>query len=151
LEKETFETIFIPIKPKEAKTFMKLHENFLKTSMVEVDESLKDLRQEMDNALEKLGDVFVKSSSRSPKDVRNDELLAERLNKAMENRPKDDNTKLWKLLQVATELFKLNSSNQIFDLFIRSNRVYEDFSECFQLLSEEKFNVRIPHFTIRFL
>jgi hypothetical protein len=130
---------------------MKLHENFLKTSVVDFDESLGELKKEMDEALEKFGDVFVKSSSRSPKDVRNDELLAEKLNKVMENQPNDDNTKLWKLLQVATDLFKLNSSNQIFDLFIKSNRVYEDFCECFQLLGEDKFNVILDQFTIRFL
>lgn len=94
--------------------------------------------------------VFVKTSSRSAKDApmvqkRFKDLYQKYLSKSDEEGRKSENTQITCLLQAAFEAMKVDSACQVLDMFMRSERIYQDLL----LAAVNQKEVYNEHFVIR--
>ncbi|XP_060075112.1 cell division cycle protein 123 homolog [Ylistrum balloti] len=99
------------------------------------EEHLADLTKRLDSAMSVFtkedGCAFVKLSSRSAKDApmlqsRLKAMYKEILHKFQENEQKQENTKIICLLQAAFDAMRVTCATDVIDMFVRSERVYQD-------------------------
>lgn len=142
----TFKTFMIPLSVDEAKVFCQIHKRYEAKDTYEISveekEKLSNLKSQVEKSLKTFGDkAFIKMSSRSPKDVTNerfDGICKKELEKVKDLT--DNNQRCWAILRSSLMLLQVTSSDQVLDLLIRSDRVYEDFQEEFK---REKFSISI--------
>eukprot|EP00823_Brevimastigomonas_motovehiculus_P005894 TRINITY_DN4572_c0_g1_i1.p1 TRINITY_DN4572_c0_g1~~TRINITY_DN4572_c0_g1_i1.p1 ORF type:complete len:385 (+),score=50.97 TRINITY_DN4572_c0_g1_i1:80-1234(+) len=128
----TYPTVFLPITIEEGCALMRAHESLKKYASKRDDNDVKaldSLRTRLEKELKPFPDgVFAKLSSRSPKDVavkssKTKEIFAHIRN---ESKQWDDNCALIALNQAHIESLKVKSATALLDLFIQSERIYED-------------------------
>ncbi|KAL5006465.1 hypothetical protein ScPMuIL_015271 [Solemya velum] len=96
------------------------------------------------------GCVFVKTSSRSAKDApmvqtHFKDLYKRYLSKNNEEERQNENTQVTCLLQAAFEAMKVSTAEQVLDMFMRSERIYQDLL----LAAVNQKEVYNEHFVIR--
>ncbi|XP_013387915.1 cell division cycle protein 123 homolog [Lingula anatina] len=163
----TFETIYCPIYYDEAQLFVKVYEKVYK----DVDSSeiasrnwrdalgAEDLKlvQDMSDRLQEQmltytqdgGSAFVKTSSRSAKDAplyqeKIKQLYLEKLHSHPKELHCDENLQITCLLEAAFEAMKVTDAGTVLDMFMRSERIFQDM-----LLATEKKDRFHENFVIR--
>lgn len=144
----TFPTRYSPISVEQARLFVsvygRLYKNLDHKSICrlswedklspEENIILEGMRTELAKAMNdyvKESYVFVKTSSRSPKDgplaqERLEHLYHQRLSSFPEEDRTKENSKLTALLQVCFDAMMVKNANEVMDLFMRSERIYQD-------------------------
>lgn len=145
----TFPTVTCPFTIDDAKLFIECYkrifdnkdaETAMKTDWKAVmtpaeTEHLDDLTKRLDSAMsiftKEDGCAFVKLSSRSAKDApmlqtRLKDMYKEALGKFKEDEQKQENTKIICLLQAAFDAMRVSCAADVIDMFVRSERVYQD-------------------------
>lgn len=141
----TFPTFFCPIELDDAHFFVDTYETVFRNNeassraelslILNADQMVK-LRQ-LENKLSKVlakfnGDnVFVKTSSRSPKDspmfsVKFSNLYKENLQKLSNVDRENENNQIFCLLDAAFQCLKVTKASEAIDMLIRSERIYQD-------------------------
>ncbi|XP_064614261.1 uncharacterized protein LOC135477955 [Liolophura sinensis] len=148
LKDVTFTTCYSSISIEQARLFVNVYERIYKNLdhrsicrlswedklLPEENVILEGMRTELAIAMNeyvKEGYVFVKTSSRSPKDgplaqERLEHLYRQRLSSFPEEDRSKENTKLTTLLQVCFDAMMVKSAEEVMDLFMRSERIYQD-------------------------
>lgn len=148
LEEETFPTILCPFHLEEAEVFLSIYKRLYldKDSSVAIVTDWRDqvtdeekacldrlaerLQKSMDVFTQKGGSAFVKTSSRSAKDApmvqdRFRQLYISEL-QAFQQDQRTENVRITCLLKAAFIALKVQTSNQVLDMFLRSERIYQD-------------------------
>ena len=167
LKDYTFPTVYCPLTFEEAQLFISIYERVYKdVDSVEVlskdwqgflkeEEriTLENITCRLQEAMETFtkidGYVFVKTSCRSAKDGplfqhQFKDLYLEELKKLDEDERQSENNKVTCLLKAAFEALKVYTPAQVLDMFIRSERIYQDM--MLAVNNKERFN---EHFVIR--
>lgn len=133
LKDYTFKSIFIPISITEADSLIKSHLEYKKNGSIKYFKGIEELKEKLEKSIQTFGKAFVKSSSRSPKDVVTSDLeriFKERLEKEPLEKQNDNSFRYGLLAQVATDLLQVINADQVLKIFIMSSRVYEDLEEA---------------------
>lgn len=134
IAKFTYPTEFIELTPLEAQTMMEESRKMKKeASDWTQNKILISLKQKLENALKthSMDEVFVKLSSRSPKDSRAtqqraQQLALERLRTLQKQRKLTTNDLVVAIMTTGIEVLKMTSASQIIETFLTSDRVCED-------------------------
>lgn len=146
----TFKTFIIPLSPIHAKTLIAAHERFAKdksSNVLLTDVELKVFTNEFDQisrTLKEFNSIFVKLSSRSPKDIQNqklEEFVAKEFEKLSPEELKDNNARVFAVQKAAIKVLKISNLDQVIELLVKSVRVYEDMLEA--LNYKKQFNISI--------
>lgn len=140
LKDHTFQTVFIPVSNEEADSLIKSHLEYKKSGSIKIYQNLEKLKQNLDSTIKNFGKAFVKTSSRSPKDVITNELenkFKEVINSLSEDKKNDNCMRYALLAQLATDLLKVTDATQVLNIFIKSSRVYEDLVEAQEFQTKE--------------
>ncbi|XP_033730566.1 cell division cycle protein 123-like [Pecten maximus] len=145
----TFPTVTCPFTLDDAKLFIECYKRIFDNKDAETTmmtdwkaalastekEHLADLTKRLDSAMsiftEEDGCAFVKLSSRSAKDApmlqtRLKDMYKDALGTFEENEQKQENTKIICLLQAAFDAMRVTCADEVIDMFVRSERVYQD-------------------------
>lgn len=166
LKDDTFPTVLCPFFLEEAQVFIKIYERMYLNKDSEVicntnwrdsiTDSEKDVLQALSTRLQKTMDVFtrdgfafVKTSSRSAKDAplvqqKFKELYMQEL-KAYPVDDQNENVKITCLLKAAFNALQVKTSDEVIDMFLRSERIYQDLLLA-AVNQKDKYN---EHFVIR--
>ncbi|CAH1773218.1 unnamed protein product [Owenia fusiformis] len=164
LKEETFPTKYCEITKEDANLFIEIYERLYK----DIDESkiagidwrdglneqevkqveiLRNrLQSKIDEFVKEGSDVFVKTSSRSAKDAplvqkRFVDIFKKTINTCRDN---SENSQISALLTAAFEAQRIHSAEEVFDMFLRSLRIYQDLTLARD--NPERFN---ENFVIR--
>ncbi|OWF45332.1 cell division cycle protein 123-like [Mizuhopecten yessoensis] len=164
----TFPTVTCPFTLDDAKLFIECYKRIFdnkdaetamaidwKASLVSVErEHVANLTERLDSAMSVFtkddGCAFVKLSSRSAKDApmlqsRLKDMYRQALGKFNETEQKQENTKIICLLQAAFDAMRVTCAADVIDMFVRSERVYQDLL----LAAINRPEVYDEHFVIR--
>ncbi|KAK3587927.1 hypothetical protein CHS0354_014445 [Potamilus streckersoni] len=168
LRDETFETVLCPFELHEAQVFLDIYQRlYLNKDSAEVittdwrdhvtdDEKscLATLSTRLQTFITKLTKhdsyAFVKTSSRSAKDAplvqsKFKSLYSERLMTYSKEKRRDENIQIWCLLEAAFQALKVKNADEVIDMFLRSERIYQDLLLA-AVNQKEKYH---EHFVIR--
>jgi hypothetical protein len=152
LQDFTFVTEFVPLTPAAGQLFVdsynayethkkrvllqELPSDAQYTPPADIQRRTDELAVELQEAIDRVRcsasePVFIKASSRSAKDAptsrsRLGTIFSELLRAHPEPERSSDNTKLVCMLQAGLELLKVHSAGDALDLFLRSERIYQD-------------------------
>jgi len=155
IEEHTMKTVFIPLSFEQGQRIMAMHKQFLnnKEEFVwqesDLIQQFPDLHKQVIHAMEnqlKNSQVFVKLSSRSPKDVQTgdfEQLMDQELSLLSEEELKDNHQRCRAIVRASCKLLKVNSFQQIMSLLIRSERVAEDLDQEIQLKPSSQFSISL--------
>jgi hypothetical protein len=143
----TFKTYFIDLSIENAKAIVNEHKNYIKLNKYDND-ILQGLEGLIDTVIKEnhLNKVFIKLSTRSPKDS---PIIFEKATKEFINKLNKDihatyEEKFILLSQCVQDNFYTTNGKEAIDLFVTSERIYEDLT--YSLENEEeysKFNIQI--------
>jgi len=126
----TYETKFLPISLQEGKAMHHFYES-KGTLSPSQPETLNQLEQKLQQAIEEYSKhgVFVKLSSRSPKDASvASQKTIKIFEELLEKSPNNDNAKLIAINRAHILALKMDSAKEILTTMLSSERVYEDLS-----------------------
>jgi hypothetical protein len=141
----TFKTKFFQLSKIHGEVITDAHEKSKgKVSLTEKQkDSLHDLIQFISDSISEYGSIFLKLSSRSPKDVSNDNLnkfVDEEFSKLSNEELKENNSRIFAVQKAAMRLMKVTNIDRALELLILSTRVYEDFQDE---LEAKKFDISL--------
>jgi hypothetical protein len=148
------DTVFIPLKYSHATKILELHKQFVLQQEIPDSNTLEhefsDLNIEINNVLKnrfnQSGQAFVKLSSRSPKDVTTgnfDELVQNELSQLTEEQLSDNHQRCCAFVRASCKLLRISSFEQVMQLLIQSERVFEDITQELSIKRPDEFNISL--------
>jgi hypothetical protein len=157
IKDHTFDTVFLDLTAAQAKAINAKHEQWKKNKItleqalhdLEIDEpSFITLREQCTNVIQSFPNkqAFVKLSSRSPKDVCDEQVFEKLYNFELETlteeQRKDNHELVLAISRAATKMLRVESYDEVISLLVQSERVHEDFEEELYF-RPEKFGVSL--------
>lgn len=148
-------TEFIPLSFEQGRTLMTLHEEYTRSNEFPWTEAqlaqqyFPELYDRVNNVLRNklsTGQVFVKLSSRSPKDVqtgRFEQLLQDELDSLSQEQLKDNHMRCRALVRASCKMLRVESFHEMIKLLIMSERVYEDLEQEIEVRAPSDFSLSL--------
>ncbi|KAL3832700.1 hypothetical protein ACJMK2_024320 [Sinanodonta woodiana] len=136
LRDETFETVLCPFELHEAQVFLEIYQRLYlnkdSTDVMTTDwrDYVTDDEKNCLATLSKRLQIFIEKLTKNENaplvQSKFKSLYSERLMTYSEEKRRDENIQIWCLLEAAFQALKVKTSDEVIDMFLRSERIYQD-------------------------